>query len=139
MKWLLISALLLVHADALSQELSAEVDTLAEVESSACDCYCHIDPEFPGGSAAMKAYLEKNLIIPASAESLLPVKCYTRFIVAASGHISNVEVVKSVPDCPECEEETLRLIKNMPEWVPEKIQGKPVNSIMHLPVIFVFK
>lgn len=110
-----------------------KADSSRTEESAFLDCS---EPEFPGGNAAMKAYFEKNLIVPTAADSLLPVKCYTRFVVAASGKICNVEVVKSVPYCPECEQEAIRLIINMPDWIPDSIQGKSVNRYMHLPVIF---
>jgi protein TonB len=35
-----------------------------------------------------------------------------------------------------CDEEAVRVIKNMPKWEPGKQRGKPVKVRMSLPVVF---
>lgn len=132
MRYLLVTILL--QFQLFAQENS---DTLRIEEPVLIGCY--MGPEFPGGSQALKDYFAKNIIIPSVSDRLFPVKCYTKFVVSSNGKISNVEVLKSVPFCIECEQEAARLIQNMPDWIPEKIRGKPVNSIMHLPIQFIAK
>lgn len=93
--------------------------------------------EFPGGMTALKAYIEANLKIPEVAiQQGLEGRCYLQFIVSKSGNISNVEVKRGVPDCPECDKEAIRMVKSMPKWKPGKNGGKPVNSLFNLPVKF---
>jgi len=93
--------------------------------------------EFPGGMAALKQYLANNIKYPEVAlEMGIGGKCYLKFVVSTSGNISNVKVVKGVPDCKECDEEAMRVVKGMPNWAPAKNNGKAVNSYYNLPVTF---
>jgi TonB family protein len=93
--------------------------------------------QYPGGQEALKKYIKDNLKFPQTAIDMgIEGKCYLKFIVSQSGNISNVKVVRGVTDCPECDKEAIRLIKAMPDWIPGKINGKPVNSTFTLPVQF---
>ncbi len=93
--------------------------------------------DFPGGLVALKKYMADNLKYPETAkENGLEGKCYLQFIVSENGYISNVKVKKGVTDCPECDMEAIRLVKAMPKWIPGKVNGKVVNSIFTLPVLF---
>jgi len=92
---------------------------------------------FPGGRVAMLKYLAENRNYPerAVAEGLEG-KCHLKFVVGKDGSISEVTVVKGVPDCHECDTEAIRLVRNMPNWIPEYVKGQPVSSIVNIPVIF---
>ena len=93
--------------------------------------------EFPGGRAALTHYLQTNLIYPQKAlKKGLQGKCFVKFEVGINGDVSNVTIVKKVPDCPECDAEAARVVKAMPQWVPAKIDGKPVRSVFNLPITF---
>lgn len=94
-------------------------------------------PEFPGGMAKLKEFMKANLRYPETALELgIEGKCYLQFVVSAQGNISNVKVLRGVPDCPECDKEAIRMTKSMPKWTPGKINGKAVNSWFNLPVAF---
>jgi protein TonB len=60
-------------------------------------------------------------------------------VVDENGTISNVKVVRGVPNCPECDKEAVRVVKSMPAWVPGKIQGDAVSSFFMLPIIFALE
>jgi protein TonB len=93
--------------------------------------------EFPGGINALRKYLRDNLVYPASAkEQGIQGKCFLKFVVAASGNISNVKVMRGVPECPECDNEAVRVLKAMPDWKPGKVKGQAVNSYFNLPISF---
>ena len=90
-----------------------------------------------GGMAALKKYLAENIKYPQTAVEMgLEGKCYLQFVVSENGYISNVRVKKGVTDCPECDQEAIRVVKSMPRWKPGKINGKAVNSTFSLPVSF---
>jgi periplasmic protein TonB len=100
---------------------------------------CEIDPEFPGGSTALRRYMRDHLNYPPAeiCEGFVySQKCYLKFIVDTAGRISNVTVIKGISDCPECDAEAVRVIENMPLWKPKKINGKPVNACVNFPVTF---
>jgi len=97
-------------------------------------------PEFPGGTVEMMKYIQKNIVYPPSArEAGISGKCFLRFVVNEDGKISNVEILKGVPGCPECDKEAIRVVKSMPAWKPGKQNGKEVKVYFQLPINFVIK
>jgi protein TonB len=92
---------------------------------------------FLGGSEAWYAYTKKNLVVPSEFKKLgKSARCYVRFIVSKDGEISNVKLVRGIDNCPECDKEALRLMKNLPLFVPGRINGQNVNSQVSLPIRF---
>ena len=51
-----------------------------------------------------------------------------------NGSILEPEIVKSLS--PECDAEVMRVVKNMPPWIPGEHDGKKVDVKYHLPVKF---
>ena len=95
------------------------------------------NPEFPGGQVAMMKYIQQNIQYPAMArEAGLSGKCFLKFVVSETGDINNVEILKGVPGCSECDKEAIRVIKSMPKWKPGKMTGRPVKVYFNLPVNF---
>lgn len=93
--------------------------------------------EFPGGMSALKKYLTDNLRYPERArEMAISGKVFLQFVVSTGGQISNVKLLRGLPDCKECDTEAIRLVKTMPNWKPGKNNGKTVNSYFNLPVEF---
>jgi protein TonB len=92
-------------------------------------------PSYPGGEAEMFKYLQANLKYPPIAkESGIQGKVYIRFLVEKDGSIARVEVLRGVH--PSCDEEAMRVVKNMPKWQPGEQRGKPVRVWYTLPVHF---
>lgn len=93
--------------------------------------------EFPGGLAAMMKYIQQNVQYPAMArEAGISGKCFLKFVVNETGDISNVEVLKGVPGCPDCDKEAIRVVKSMPKWKPAKMTGRAVKCYFNLPFSF---
>jgi|GEM_PF-5982282 len=91
--------------------------------------------EYPGGRAAMNAYFTEHLQYPPEAlEKEIQGKCYVKFVVDTDGKIIHSSIVKSAS--PELDQEALRLVRNMPAWIPAKNKGKVVKSWFTLPVTF---
>jgi TonB family protein len=101
--------------------------------------YPYVDEsaEFPGGRTALYTFLADNIVYPKAAwEKGIQGRCYLKFVVSKTGEISDVKVLRGVPDCPECDAEALRVVKLMPKWKPGKNGSKEVNSYFNLPVSF---
>jgi TonB family protein len=93
--------------------------------------------EFPGGSKAMWAYLSENIVMPRKVkEQGITGQCNLKLIVLESGEISDIQVTKGIPDCPECDAEAIRVVKSMPNWVPAHINDKAIKGSFYLPVQF---
>jgi TonB family protein len=126
-------------ADALtSTEREVERDPIIEADKERM-IYSVVEeiPQYPDGRAAMMVYLRDNLIYPPSAkEKGISGKLYLRFVVSDTGEISDVRVMRGIEDCPECNDEAIRLVKSMPRWIPGKEKGRAVSSYFNLPVLF---
>ncbi len=93
--------------------------------------------EFPGGLAEMAKFIQKNLQYPAMArEAGISGKCFLKFVVNESGNISDVQVLKGVPGCGDCDKEAIRVVKSMPAWKAAKMTGKAVKCYFNLPISF---
>ncbi len=92
-------------------------------------------PEFIGGDAARNKYFEKNIKYPETARlnGIVGI-VYVSFIVNPDGSISSVGLLKGIGS--GCDEEALRLIKNMPKWKPGIQSGKKVRVKINIPVYF---
>ena len=89
--------------------------------------------QFPGGEAALLAYVAKNIKYPAIAvEQEIQGTVQLRFVVEANGSIGDVQVVKSLES--HCDKEAIRVVKSLPRFIPGKQQGRPVRVWFTLPV-----
>lgn len=139
MKLLFIS-LLLAAGSSLAQ--TNEESFSAEPPPPVEEIHTFVDeePEFTGGFSAMMTFVQKNVNYPEGAvKKKIHGKCYLRFVVNKDGSISDIQVDRGVPDCPECDREAVRLVKSMPKWKPGKNNGQIVRSYFIIPVNFTFQ
>lgn len=105
--------------------------------SNSDSVYSFVDqaPEFPGGVSGLGNYLNLNLFYPEQAlNDSIEGKIYVGFIVEKDGSISNVKLLRGIGG--GCDEEALRVITEMPEWNPGRLNGIPVRVSKTLPVTF---
>ena len=92
-------------------------------------------PEFPGGENAMYKYFVDNLKYSEQAKKeKITGKVYISFVVERDGSISNAEVLRGIGG--GCDEEALRVVRNMPKWKPGTQRNKPVRVQYTLPLNF---
>ena len=96
------------------------------------------NPKFPGGVKAMYNFIAGNLKYPVEAQkNNITGKVFVKFVVRQDGSISNMKVLKGIGY--GCDEETVRVISQMPRWIPGKQNGKPVNVMFTMPINFVIE
>jgi N-acetylmuramoyl-L-alanine amidase len=96
------------------------------------------EPDFPGGVAAWRKYLEKNLDAGVPLRNGAKEGAYTvqvRFLVNENGEISSIKALTSHGH--GMEEEVIRVIAKGPNWNPGSQNGKTVNAYKTQPVTFV--
>ena len=94
-----------------------------------------VQPEFPGGSQALNAYLGNNVKYPqAAAERGLQGRVIVSFVVERDGSITQAKVVKTVDQ--DLDREALRVILAMPRWKPGSLGGKNVRVRYTVPIAF---
>lgn len=92
-------------------------------------------PEFPGGSAKMMEYIQKNIKYPMMArESDIQGRVFVNFVVEPDGSITNVAVLRGIGG--GCDEEAVRVVNSMPNWKPGKQRGSAVRCSFTVPIIF---
>jgi len=83
-------------------------------------------PEFPGGDAALYAFLENNMKYPEMAKEVgISGKVYITFVVEKDGSITNVRLLRGIGG--GCDEEAMRVVQSMPVWTPGKQRNIPVR------------
>lgn len=93
--------------------------------------------EYVGGPSEMSKYINKNFKYPTIAkEKGITGKCFLKFVVSSDGSIKDIQVIKGVDQCPECDQEAIRIIKGMPNWKPGKVGGKAVSTYYNYPFQF---
>ena len=97
--------------------------------------FSEIMPEFPGGLEAMQDYIQKNLSYPKWAiENNIKGKVVLSFVVLPDGSIDFTEIEKGIGF--GCDEEALRVLREMPKWSPGIQNGKKVAVKLILPIRF---
>ena len=72
---------------------------------------------FPGGDAALEAYLLQHKHMPAEVQQRdLQGRVTMRFVVKPDGRVGAMEVINSL--CGSCDDEALRLVRSFPRWQP---------------------
>ena len=92
-------------------------------------------PEYPGGTAAMFEFIQKNVKYPESAkEKGLEGRVFIQFVVEKDGSLSSFQVLRGVSD--DIDAEAIRVLKAMPKWKPGMNNGEPVRVQYTMPFKF---
>lgn len=90
-------------------------------------------PSFKGGDDARMKYLIENIIYPKDAkEKGIQGTVYVTFVIEKDGSISNVKVLRGIGG--GCDEESVRVIKNMPAWNPGTQRNQPKRVQFNMPI-----
>jgi protein TonB len=92
--------------------------------------------QFPGGDEALLKFIHENIKYPREAiKNKISGTVYVQFVVEKDGSISDVKVVRGIGG--GCDEEAVRVITKMPNWIPAKQKGIPVRFFYVIPITFV--
>lgn len=95
-------------------------------------------PSFPGGEVARLKYLRDNVKYPQMAkESGIQGTVYLTFVIEQDGAVSNVKILRGIGG--GCDEEAIRVIKNMPKWSPGEQRGRAVRVQFNMQVKFTLQ
>ena len=88
-------------------------------------------PRYPDGEAELMKYIMANINFPETCAEGIVV---AQFVVEADGRIGEVKVVRSIDQL--LDEEAVRVIKSLPNFVPGYHNGQPVAVWYTIPVRF---
>ncbi len=92
-------------------------------------------PQFQGGNAAMMKFFEKNIHYNEQAKSSgICGKIYASFVINSKGEIESVKIQRGLGY--GLDEEVMRVLSILPKWEPWYYKGKPVSTVLNIPVSF---
>lgn len=116
-----------VKEQVIQQEAPKEIFTVVEEQ-----------PGYPGGDESRIKYLQDNIKYPDEAKELgVQGKVFVTFVVEVDGSITDVRVLRGIG--AGCDEEAIRVVRNMPKWIPGKQRGVPVRVQFNLPIKFTLQ
>jgi protein TonB len=96
-----------------------------------------IAPQFPGGERGLDNYINKTVNYPQQAiDDDVSGTVHVSFIVDEKGHVTKARVMGAANISDGLDQEALRVVKNMPAWMPGTVKGKKVRTRMELPISF---
>jgi TonB family protein len=103
-------------------------------------------PKFPGGDVELMHFLQSHVKYPEDAKKKNSQgKVYVTFTINRLGEVTNPMILrseyarKSSSEDASLEMEALRVVALMPNWIPGKLNGIPVNVQYNLPIIFTLR
>jgi TonB family protein len=95
-------------------------------------------PSFTGGDEARVKYISENIKYPEEAQAKgIQGTVFVTFVVEADGAISDVKMLRGIGG--GCDEEAMRIIENMPKWIPGKQRGQAVRVQFNMPIRFALE
>jgi periplasmic protein TonB len=113
------------------------IDEIIEIEpeDDAIYSFVQVYPQFPGGEAAMRSFISSNLVYTRMAREInLQGTVYVSFVVYKDGSISDIQILRGLG--AGLDEEVIRVVSEMPDWIPGNQNGKTVNVRFAMPVQF---
>jgi TonB family protein len=92
-------------------------------------------PQFPGGEKALLEYIGHNLKYPRIAQrNGIQGRVIIRFVIDEEGKVKNVNVLRGLD--ADCDYEALRVITNLPNFIPAEQKGEKVSVYFTIPITF---
>ena len=84
------------------------------------------------GLEGFSKWLLSNIVRPKGCEHEGTMK--VSFVIGTNGKVTDVKILESV--CEELDNKVVSVIKNSPAWEPAKLNGKPVEWALRIPIVF---
>lgn len=93
------------------------------------------NPEFQGGLDYLMNYLKSNTRYNIEAQKLgLHGTVFVQFVVSKTGKITKTRILRGIGN--PCDNEALRVVSLMPDWIPGRVNGQPVDVMFQIPIKF---
>lgn len=121
------------EVEVVSPETTSEAN--AEVKEEPVFTVVEEMPEYMGGVNELYKFLGNNIKYPQEAKTAgISGRVFVSFIVENDGEVTNVKVLRGIGY--GCDKEAIRVVNNMPNWVPGKQKGKNVRVVYNLPISY---
>ena len=120
--------------------LKAQEDTILHIDQQAfskSDIYVSVDqkPEFPGGKEGLLEFYKKSSSFSICEEEEKEFNSlYYQVVIDSTGRVGGFNILKGINK--KLNFETEKIVGQMPEWQPGKLNGKPVKVLVTLSIKF---
>jgi TonB family protein len=95
-------------------------------------------PQYPGGENELLSYIGHNIKYPVEAQQKgIQGTSIIRFVVNKFGKVENAVVARGIDH--DCDNEALRIVNSLPDWIPGEQNGKKVSVYYVMPITFRLK
>ncbi len=91
-------------------------------------------PQFVGGDQALADYLSTIEYPQWAKDKKIQGKVFIQFVVDETGQVTDAKVLRGLTG--DCNQVVLKKVAAMPKWSPGEDKGKPVKTMLVLPVQF---
>lgn len=125
------------------EEIRVEITTEELVQEGIKGTYTVVTPEtetavFEGGADELKYFMQHYFEYPEEATRFREEgRVVLEFTVSHTGEIKDIKTIES--DSPALQKEAERILKLLPNWIPSKVNGIPVDTKVILPIRFELK
>ncbi|MDZ7743140.1 MAG: M56 family metallopeptidase [Bacteroidota bacterium] len=121
--------------EATMQSTENEVRPQSKPQEEKGEIYTVVEemPGFKGGKEDLFKYLQENIQYPETAKKdSIQGTVFISFVVGKKGEVENVEILRGVRK--DLDQESIRVVSEMPNWEPGKQNGKVVRVMYNLPI-----
>ena len=91
--------------------------------------------KFPNGEIALLMYLDSTLVYPEYERiNRIEGRVIVSLLIAKLGKLENINIPRSLTK--DCDAEAIRIVKNMPDWIPGRCKDKAVDVSYTLGITF---
>lgn len=107
----------------------------SETEGEQAFDFVDVMPQYPGGSSSLSRFISSKLVYPNTAlRNKIEGVVIVGFVVDKEGKVRNPRILKSL--YPACDEEALRVIRLIDQWIPAKNANRNVSFNFKMPIEF---
>lgn len=109
--------------------------TTAAADTTKIFTEVEVMPQFKGGTGNLYQFISKTIRYPEeAARKDIQGRVIVQFVVNADGSVGEARVVRGVD--PLLDAEALRVVSNLPDFIPGTMSGKPVRVWYTMPLTF---
>ena len=133
----IVGELIFIVEDTIPIKAEPQTGIVVNLPDSTIHSFPETPAQFPGGEDSLRAYLFRETHYPEPYKNInIQGRVIVRFVITREGKVTSPEIIRGIPGSVLLEQEALRVITAMPDWLPAKNGNTPVNSYLHLPIRF---
>lgn len=95
-------------------------------------------PSFPGGMSELMKFLHENISYPQLAKDAgVQGRVFVSFVVEKDGTVTDIQILRGIGG--GCDEEAIKVVQSMPNWIPGRQRNVPVRVRFNLPIKFTLQ